>query len=1041
MGDHFHRGGYPPRDFRRDGEGRYYGHQSPDQYGPPGGGYPPPPRQEIKQERDLLYDRRPVEPALPLHDTGLKNELKQEQPDPGYKGPNAGGPPQSLTNRKRSFDDRGRGFYEHREDRRTRFPQGRGGGHDDEDDVFDESFVVLDNYNSDLHFKLSKDRTVGFPLTKQGFAYLWSGARATHGVNKGRVCFEMKITEEIAVEDLPASEPDPHVVRVGWSLDSCSTQLGEEMFSYGYGGTAKKSTNSKFENYGETFAENDVIGCFIDFEVRGDIEISYSKNGHHMGTAFRVSRGSVGNQAFFPHVLVKNCSVEFNFGQKDESFCNCPPGFTFIQNVPDLERIRGTEPPKNKAECEILMMVGLPGAGKTTWAMKHTAGNPGKKYNILGTNTIMEKMKVMGLRRQRNYAGRWDVLIQQATKCLNQLIQIASRRKRNYILDQTNVYPTAQRRKMRPFEGFHRKGIVICPTDDDLQDRIVKRTDEEGKDVPDHAVLEMKANFGLPEPGDFLEEVIFIELQKEEAEKLIRIYNEEGKRSGPPPEKKFRGRGGGPPGGGGAGRGEAPRGDFQRFDNRGPPGGSRGGFQGRGGNAGGGYSRGGGPGGGGSFNRGGNNSQSRWSGSSQDNGSEHRGGFGPDSQSSSYSPSGSRGGGYGGGLSNLPSHSGASSYGQGQSNFGQGGYGGSGGYSQGGSYGSGGGGNYGQGGSSGGSYNQGGGGSDGYSRGGGSDSYSRGGGSGSDGYSRGGGGGSDGYSRGGGSGSDGYSRGGGSGSDGYSRGGGSGSDGYSRGGGSGSDGYSRGGGSGSSYGQSGGSGSSYGQSGGSGSSYGQSGGSGSSYGQSGGSGSSYGQSGGSGSSYGQSGGSGSSYGQSGGSGSNYGQSGGSGSNFSQSGGSGGGYGQGGAGGYSQGGSGGGYSQSPGSSSGYGQGSGGYNQGGAGGGYSSQSFDSSNQSYGSGAQSYSQGYNQPPPQSTQSSTASSQPSYSPGGYGQQYQQPYGNQQWSQYQSPGQAPNPSPGPPQGQGQWSQWNYGAGGGGSSSGYDQPGKYGGAP
>ncbi|CAJ0957172.1 unnamed protein product [Ranitomeya imitator] len=280
MGDHFHRGGYPPRDFRRDGEGRYYGHQSPDHYGPSGGGYPPPHRQEIKQERDLPYDRRPVEPALPPHDTGLKNEFKQEQPDPGYKGPNAGDPPQSLPNRKRSFDDRGRGFYEHREDRRNRFSQGRGGGHDDEDDVFDESFVVLDNYNSDLHFKLSKDRTVGFPLTKQGFAYLWSGARATHGVNKGRVCYELKITEEIAVEDLPASEPDPHVVRVGWSLDSCSTQLGEEMFSYGYGGTAKKSTNSKFENYGETFAENDVIGCFIDSDPESDEPLDLESPGY-----------------------------------------------------------------------------------------------------------------------------------------------------------------------------------------------------------------------------------------------------------------------------------------------------------------------------------------------------------------------------------------------------------------------------------------------------------------------------------------------------------------------------------------------------------------------------------------------------------------------------------------------------------------------------------------------------------------------------------------------------------------------------------------
>lgn len=45
------------------------------------------------------------------------------------------------------------------------------------------------------------------------------------------------------------------------------------------------------------------------------------------------------------------------------------------------------------------MMVGLPACGKTTWAIKHAETNPEKKYNILGTNAIMDKMKVGGMRR------------------------------------------------------------------------------------------------------------------------------------------------------------------------------------------------------------------------------------------------------------------------------------------------------------------------------------------------------------------------------------------------------------------------------------------------------------------------------------------------------------------------------------------------------------------------------------------------------------------------------------------------------------------
>uniref|UniRef100_A0A8C0S222 SAP domain-containing protein n=1 Tax=Canis lupus familiaris TaxID=9615 RepID=A0A8C0S222_CANLF len=496
--------------------------------------------QVIKQENESGYERRPLEmEQQQAYRPEVKTEMKQEAPT-SFLPPEASQlkpDRQQFQSRKRPYEEnRGRGYFEHREDRRGRSPQPP--AEEDEDD-FDDTLVAIDT--------VARDRSSGYPLTIEGFAYLWSGARASYGVRRGRVCFEMK-----------------------------------------------------------------------DFECGNDVELSFTKNGKWMGIAFRIQKEALGGQALYPHVLVKNCAVEFNFGQRAEPYCSVLPGFTFIQHLPLSERIRGTVGPKSKAECEILMMVGLPAAGKTTWAIKHAASNPSKKYNILGTNAIMDKMRVMGLRRQRNYAGRWDVLIQQATQCLNRLIQIAARKKRNYILDQTNVYGSAQRRKMRPFEGFQRKAIVICPTDEDLKDRTIKRTDEEGKDVPDHAVLEMKANFTLPDVGDFLDEVLFIELQREEADKLVRQYNEEGRKAGPPPEKRFDNRGGG------GFRGRGGGGGFQRYDNRGPPGGNRGGFQNRGGGSGGGGNYRGG------FNRsgGGGYNQNRWGNNSRDNNnSNNRGSY------------------------------------------------------------------------------------------------------------------------------------------------------------------------------------------------------------------------------------------------------------------------------------------------------------------------------------------------------------------------------------------------------------------------------
>ncbi|XP_059484411.1 heterogeneous nuclear ribonucleoprotein U-like protein 1 [Neocloeon triangulifer] len=397
---------------------------------------------------------------------------------------------------------------------------------------FDPTRCLLSWYDSDLNLVISKeDFLKAEPMAKAGFAYCWAGTRASYGLQKGKAFFEVMIDKYLDVSHLQ-NETDPNVLRVGWSAQSASMQLGEEELTYGYGGTGKISTNCKFSDYGKTFQEGSVIGAFLDMSGENAI-MSYTVDGEDQGVAFTVPKADLKGQALFPHVLTKNCSFSCNFGTDEPWFPSADSQFTQIGSLSIGEEIiLGPQRPASKSECEAIMMVGIPGCGKTFWANKYAAEHPEKHYNVLGTNNLIDKMKVMGLPRRRNYNGRWEELISSCTDCFNKLLQIAASRRRNYILDQTNVYATARQRKMQAFKGFVRIAAVVVPTAEELASRIEKREKEEGKDVPDSAVFEMKANFVLPVKGEIFDEVRFVEQPETEAIKIVDEYVKEANTAG-----------------------------------------------------------------------------------------------------------------------------------------------------------------------------------------------------------------------------------------------------------------------------------------------------------------------------------------------------------------------------------------------------------------------------------------------------------------------------------------------------------------------------
>ncbi|KAM6923756.1 heterogeneous nuclear ribonucleoprotein U-like protein 2 [Xenentodon cancila] len=439
-------------------------------------------------------------------------------------GEDSGGPPEDTR--------RGRAFYEFKEEiryKRAKSPQPTLDRAEAEE--HDEDAVRLDSHDCHLHFEVGPDGFCGQPRFWDRFPLLWSGCRLTHGVQQGRVGFEARLERKLLTSQPEDQEDEePYGLRVGWSVSDTSLVLGEEELSFAYDACGKKATGGHEEAFGEPFSEGDIIGCYASFSADGDVELSFHKNGRLMGLAFSLSTSTLLGRALFPHILCKNCSVRLLLDPSTSPWYPWPPGFAPLAALPAEQRVRSASAPTSRAQSEVVMMVGLPGSGKSFWARDQMKQHLEKQYKLLGTEELLTCM-ISG--------GQKDSKLQQASQCLTYLIKIAAETPGNYILDQCNVLFSALRYKLQLFAGFRRRVVVVFPTADEWKRRLSQHQMNDEEHIPETALLKLQVSCSLPEPqADLLEELQYVELPQEQAQILLKEYKDEARRLLPPIPKQ-----------------------------------------------------------------------------------------------------------------------------------------------------------------------------------------------------------------------------------------------------------------------------------------------------------------------------------------------------------------------------------------------------------------------------------------------------------------------------------------------------------------------
>ena len=153
---------------------------------------------------------------------------------------------------------------------------------------------------------------------------------------------------------------------------------------------------------------------------------------------------------------------------------------------------------------EIILLVGLPGSGKSTWVASFIASHP--DYVVVSSDDIIDAYaKSIG----KTYTEVFEEHMSYAEVEYKIKLMTSLREGKNIVVDRTNLSPKSRRKILSNVPKEYKKTAMVFNTPlDEIKKRLIKREHETGKGIPENVISTMIKTYIEPESSEGIDEII-----------------------------------------------------------------------------------------------------------------------------------------------------------------------------------------------------------------------------------------------------------------------------------------------------------------------------------------------------------------------------------------------------------------------------------------------------------------------------------------------------------------------------------------------------